>query len=137
MSQDNKPEQEYKPSGRVEVSKDPPPTISAKIDEIENGTPISQQSLISRLVIAILLLIIIGIMTVVFLLKQPGDWKEKYDSLKSADEQIVTLETEIGKKYNAINKIADNINKETKIWKELDSQASELRSQLDRLVKSK
>jgi Tfp pilus assembly protein PilO len=131
MSQDKDLEQENKRSGRIEVSdasNKPDFNGSDTSDILPSAIP--QQLLVSRLVIAVLLLIAVGLITVFFLLKQPGDLKSKLDKLQSENtrlndkyEQVVLLEVNISKRL-------DNIKKEIK-------EAQDLQFELESLVKSK
>jgi len=124
MSQSNDSEQENKPSGRLEL-----PQGSEKSDANSKSIT-NQQSLIARLVFGVLLLVLVGVITVFFLLKQPGDLKSQ---LKSSQAEIINLKN----KYQQITFLESEINRR---WENIDKEMPEirkLRSQLRGLVNAK
>jgi Tfp pilus assembly protein PilO len=126
MSQSKDSEPENKLSGRLDL-----PKSSEKSDSSASATNIvlpnpSQQSLIARLVFGILLLVLVGVITVFFLLQQPGDLKSQVKayqaevvSLKDKYQQITFLESEINHRW-------ENIDKEMLEIKRLRSQLKSL-----------
>jgi predicted PurR-regulated permease PerM len=130
MNQPKDSEQESKQSGRLDL-----PRSAEKSDDSTSTmktlpTVLSQQSLIARLVLGVLLLVIVGAITVFFLLKQPGDLRSQ---LKTSQAEVVNLKD----KYQQITFLESEINRR---WENIDKEMLEIkkiRSQLRSLVNTK